>query len=170
MLHTLLEALPSSHDRVPEHTAHTVNKRITDTAECHLEYFARRPELIGHRLHELDREWDIERVLETNAATFVMVGSTLALLQDRRWALLPFFVGGFLLQHALQGWCPPLPLLRRRGFRTPEEIAEERTALQALRGDFDGLPARGGRAALRAARRDGEHSTSLTLGAPVGRD
>jgi hypothetical protein len=33
---------------------------------------------------------------------------------------------GFLLQHALQGWCPPVPLLRQLGFRTSYEIEEER--------------------------------------------
>ena len=47
----------------------------------------------------------------------------------------------FLLQHALQGWCPPLPLFRRLGVRTAREIARERYALQALRGDFDDVPA-----------------------------
>ena len=45
-------------------------------------------------------------------------------------------VGAFLLQHALQGWCPPLPLLRQLGVRTAEEINEERTALKTIRGDF----------------------------------
>jgi hypothetical protein len=45
-----------------------------------------------------------------------------------------------LLQHAVQGWCPPLAVLRRRGVRTRREIEEERYALKALRGDFSGLP------------------------------
>lgn len=44
---------------------------------------------------------------------------------------------GFLFQHAIQGWCPPLPILRRLGFRTAEEINQERYALKALRGDFE---------------------------------
>jgi len=42
----------------------------------------------------------------------------------------------FCLQHALQGWCPPLTLFRRLGIRTQREIDDERTALKALRGDF----------------------------------
>jgi hypothetical protein len=46
----------------------------------------------------------------------------------------------FLVQHAVQGWCPPLVVLRRRGVRTRREIEEERYALKALRGDFSGLP------------------------------
>jgi hypothetical protein len=45
-------------------------------------------------------------------------------------------VTGFLLQHALQGWCPPVPLLRKTGVRTMREIDIERYALKALRGDF----------------------------------
>jgi hypothetical protein len=40
-------------------------------------------------------------------------------------------VGTFLLQHALQGWCPPVPILRRLGYRTAREIFEERLALLA---------------------------------------
>src|SRR5512135_2089568 len=50
--------------------------------------------------------------------------------------LLPAAVAGFLLQHALQGWCPPVPLFRSLDVRTASEIAEERYALKILRGDF----------------------------------
>ena len=88
------------------------------------------------RLAELDREWDIERILEANASTLafgVLLGSTV----DRRWLALPALVTAFLFQHAVQGWCPPLPVLRRMGFRTADEINQERFALKALRGDFD---------------------------------
>lgn len=60
---------------------------------------------------------------------------------DRKFFALPALVAGFLLQHALQGWRPPAPLFRRLGIRTAGEIAEERDALKALRGDFDRLPA-----------------------------
>jgi hypothetical protein len=58
------------------------------------------------------------------------------------------------MQHALQGWCPPVPLLRRLGFRTSFEIEEERQALKALRGDFDAVSnsANVPAAALRAVR------------------
>ncbi len=91
------------------------------------------------RLRELDREWDIERALEANAATLALAGAGLALSSDRRWAALPLVVAAFLLQHAVQGWCPPLPVLRRLGFRTVREIESERMALKALRGDFVGL-------------------------------
>ncbi len=56
-------------------------------------------------------------------------------------AVLPIVVAGFLLQHAVSGWCPPVPLLRRAGVRTTREINQERFALKALRGDFNDLAA-----------------------------
>jgi hypothetical protein len=97
-------------------------------------------EAIDRRLAELDAEWDIERTLEANAATVVLSGMLLGLAVDRRWLALPAVAAGFLLQHAIQGWCPPVPVLRRLGFRTEREIDEERYTLKALRGDFVDLP------------------------------
>ena len=41
-------------------------------------------------------------------------------------------VGGFLLQHALQGWCPPVELFRRTGVRTTLKINHEKEALKNL--------------------------------------
>jgi len=46
-------------------------------------------------------------------------------------------VGLCLLVHAMQGWCPILPLIRKKGVRTENEINNERTALKILRKDFD---------------------------------
>jgi hypothetical protein len=53
-------------------------------------------------------------------------------------------VGSFLLQHAIQGWCPPLPVFRRLVYRTQSEIDYERYALKSLRGDFRSLPSPAG--------------------------
>jgi hypothetical protein len=58
---------------------------------------------------------------------------------DRRFLLLPAVVLGFFAQHALQGWCPPIPVFRHLGVRTMREIERERYAIKALRGDFDGV-------------------------------
>lgn len=109
-------------------------------AEDRLEWLEERPHLIERRLRELDEEWDIERAIEANAATLAFAGTALSMVHDRRWAFLPLAVSGFLLQHATQGWCPPVPVLRAFGFRTQGEIERERYALKAMRGDFDGLP------------------------------
>lgn len=123
-------------DRVQNHTSDAVNRMIHEAMTERLVYFALHPGKIDERLDELDREWDIERALEANASTLALAGLGLGIVADRRWLAVPVFVAGFLFQHALQGWCPPLPLLRRLGFRTPHEIDQERYALKALRGDF----------------------------------
>jgi hypothetical protein len=92
------------------------------------------------RLRDLDREWDIERTLHTNAATLALVGTVLGTRVDRRFLALPAIVFSFFAQHALQGWCPPIPVFRRLNVRTAREIERERYAIKALRGDFDQLP------------------------------
>jgi hypothetical protein len=45
-----------------------------------------------------------------------LAGVLLGALVDRRFFVIPGLVAGFLLQHALQGWCPPVPVFRRLGF------------------------------------------------------
>lgn len=151
--------IPSTIERVPLHTAAGVNQWIRDRTERSVvKHVARGPGAIEQRLRELDREWDIERALEANAATVALIGLGLGATVDRRFYLLPGAVAGFLLQHAVQGWCPPLPILRRLGFRTAEEIAAERYALKAMRGDFHDVSGEDGptptavKQALRAAR------------------
>jgi hypothetical protein len=130
--------LPTTVDRVPKHTSEAINEQIRrQIEECVVRYQDASDDEIQERLEELDREWDIERLLEANAATACLVGLTLGATVDRKWFVFPAVVAGFLLQHALQGWCPPLPVFRRMGVRTASEIDYERYALKALRGDFD---------------------------------
>ncbi len=128
--------LPGTPERVPRHTAEDVNRRIEQDVANSVRYHAARPDRIDQRLRELDREWDIERTLEANAATLALAGTLLGIFVDRRFLILPAAVTAFLLQHALQGWCPPVPFFRKRGIRTMREIDTERYALKALRGDF----------------------------------
>jgi hypothetical protein len=132
--------IPSTVGRVPQHTAESVNQRIRRQTEANVARVAAGgPQAIARRLAELEREWDIERMLETNASTVSLVGISLAARYGRKWLALPAAVAGFLLLHAVQGWCPPIPVLRRMGFRTSTEIDSERYALKALRGDFRGI-------------------------------
>ena len=130
----------SSVSRVPAHTASQVNERIKECTRERIErYMHAAPGEIERRLRELDREWDIERAIEANAASISLVGIGLAAGFGRKWLTLPAAVAAFLLQHSVQGWCPPVPIMRRLGFRTVQEIEEERYALKALRGDFEGF-------------------------------
>ena len=128
-------------DRVRANTAPEVNARIDDTMRDRLFSCSTLSDSeISARIEALDREWDIERYLEVLAPSFALTGLTLGLVRNRAWFLFPAAVLGFLVQHAIQGWCPPLAALRRMGVRTRREIDEERYALKALRGDFAGLP------------------------------
>jgi hypothetical protein len=144
--------IPSTTARVPLHTPDRYNKAIRRrTVENVHRYAQAGADDIDRRLAELDREWDIERALEANAAAASLAGLTLGAFVDRRLFVLPALVAGFLLQHAVQGWCPPAHLFRRLGFRTAAEIDEERYALKALRGDFR-VVSNGADAAVAAAR------------------
>ncbi len=130
--------LPATNARVEQHTCEAINQRIADeTRQRIAHYAAQSPGAVTQRLRELDHEWDVERALECNASALALSGVVLAATVNKKWLILPGVVTGFLFQHALQGWCPPLPVLRRMGFRTSAEINEERYALKALRGDFE---------------------------------
>jgi hypothetical protein len=119
-------------DRVTKYTATDVQDCIRDRTDASLIYHLAHPDEIPARLSELDREWDVERTLETGSSTLTLLGLALGATVNRKWLLLSLGVQGFFLQHALQGWCPPLPVLRRLGVRTTEEIDEERWALISI--------------------------------------
>jgi hypothetical protein len=130
-------ALPRTDEPVPAHTRRTVNERIHGrTLHDVTRYVGADPVFIDERIRELEREWDVERTLEANAAIVALAGIVLGVTVDKKFLLVPAAVAGCLLQHALQGWCPPLPLLRRLGIRTATEIHQEIIALRILRGDF----------------------------------
>ena len=130
-------------DRVRANTSAEVNARLDREMRERVEtYASRSPAEITRRIEELDREWDMERLLETNASALAGLGVGLAAATgSRKWLILPGVVLSFLFQHAVQGWCPPVPVFRRMGVRTRKEIDREKYALKVLRGDFDGLGA-----------------------------
>jgi hypothetical protein len=134
--------LPATEARVPVNTRPRDNQRIqARTLHNIAKFFGASDTSLTARIRELEREWDFERTLETGAAGMMLLGLTLGVRVNRGFLLLPFAVAGFLMQHALQGWCPPLPLLRRVGVRTSAEIQQEILALRILRGDFIEQPA-----------------------------
>jgi hypothetical protein len=129
--------VPEARLRVGLHTKDHVQARIREKMHADIRHVADAgPEAIDRRLNELQVEWDIERILEANAAAFSLVGLVLGKTVHPRFYWLSAGVAAFLFQHAVQGWCPPMAVFRRMGIRTSEEIEAERTALQLLRGDF----------------------------------
>jgi hypothetical protein len=125
--------LHSSVDRVPRNTAPKINQRIRRETVRNLARMRGAPrQALDKRLEELRQEWDIERAIEANAAAIALVGVLLGAFVNVWFLLLPAAVCVFLLQHALQGWCPPVPVLRRLGFRTQPEIEAERLALRRM--------------------------------------
>jgi hypothetical protein len=128
----------ATYDHVHANTAPQVNERIEREMRDRIMVYAHRsPEEISRRIVELEQEWDIERWLECNASTLAFGGVVMSLVGGKKWLLVPAVVLPMLFYHAVQGWCPPLPLLRRLGVRTQREIDAEIYALRLLRGDFD---------------------------------
>ena len=89
-------------------------------------------EAIEERITELDKEWDVNRVLDLNAATLSFSGVILAATVSKKWLWLPGVVTAFLIQHAIQGWCPPIALFRALGLRSRQEIDREKYALRDI--------------------------------------
>jgi hypothetical protein len=133
-------------DRVRDHSPHYINRRIAKTIDMTVQHCIRQGrEAIVERLSELDREWDIDRVLMANVSIAGGVSYALGLQRfvrrplfglGRRRTRLLYVLGaqlGFLLLHATVGWCPPLVFWRRMGVRTKSEIElERRLLLEAL--------------------------------------
>ena len=145
--------MATTFERVPAHTSDEVNRQIEGEIADRVRQFATQPELIPARLSELATEWDIERAIEANASSIAFIGVALGFFVHPYWLALPALVTAFLFQHAIQGWCPPIPVLRRLRFRTAHEIEKERNALKALRGDYEEVSQSPNKAAaaLRAA-------------------
>jgi hypothetical protein len=139
LVHTRLQHVA---DRVRDHSPQPINQRIAKGIHIRVQHCARQGrEAIVERLSELDREWDVDRVLMANLSIAGGVTYVMALQQflqrplfglGRRRTRLLYVVGaqlGFLLMQATIGWCPPLVFWRRVGVRTKSEIDLERWLL-----------------------------------------
>jgi hypothetical protein len=125
-------------DRVRANTPSEINRAIDMEIAAMVRFYASKTDYeISKRIEELDMEWDIGRFIEFRAATVSLIGMIFGLKGSKKWFILPVIASTFLLQYAIQGWCPPVSILRRFGIRTRQEIDVEKYALRALRGDFD---------------------------------
>jgi hypothetical protein len=146
-----MELVAATATRVNRNTDPAVNRRIAEATRAKLAEVGSHPPRVRARLAELDREWDIERAIEANAAALALTGVVLGVTVHRGFLALPFAVTTLLLTHAVQGWCPPVPLLRRAGFRTHREIEDERHVLLRRLERRDPARRAGSRSGARAA-------------------
>ena len=130
-------------DRIRQNTEPEVNARIDRETVDMIRLYSRADNgLISRRLKKLDREWDLDRLLENNASIVAIVGVLLGAFVSRWWLIVPLVPATFLLLRVTRGWFPPLPVARHLGVRTRKEIERERYALKLVRGDFDSFHSR----------------------------
>jgi len=129
--------IPATTQRLNLHTPERVNEVISvQTSENVARFASATPALLEQRLCELEHEWDVERLTGAASGLVLLASVLLASFLGTGWLVLPALIGACLLLHAVVGWTPALPLIRRLGYRTAGEIAHERYALKAIRGDF----------------------------------
>jgi hypothetical protein len=120
------------YDRIRAHTPRGVNEKIDAKTQAVIDDLSvMGPEAIELRLKELDKEWDIDRVLMLNFSSLVLL-QLLAARKNKKWLWGPLFQTPFLLLHSTYGWCPPMLWFRLLGFRTRQEIQDERDELIRL--------------------------------------
>jgi hypothetical protein len=90
---------------------------------------------ISQRIKELEKEWDINRVLQFNASGLALAGVGLS-FKNKKWLFLSGTVMLTLAYISLKGWGAPINIFRRLGYRTRQEIDCEIYAMKFLRGDF----------------------------------
>jgi hypothetical protein len=135
---------PRRVDRVRSHTARRVLDKLDRKTATRVFQTARQgSDAILRRLDQLDREWDIERWVVLTFGVLMPISEQYGRRGNRIAMALFRAQQAFLLNHALFGWCPPTPVLRRLGVRTQKEIDAERgvlTELLHLLGDDDSTP------------------------------
>ena len=105
--------LPPTSVRVLKASSEKQNQAMLEQSINTIETYrhASRDEL-NQRLRYLEAEWDMERLLEFNASIVGMIGMVLALTVSWAWIIFAGGVSAFLFQHAVTGWCPPVPVFR----------------------------------------------------------
>jgi hypothetical protein len=117
-------------DPIRERTSDASNLRIDRTTRGAIDELPALPAAVRVRLAQLDREWSVDRAVMLTFAILGGISATKALRGSIGWGLILRAQLAFLGYHAVKRWCPPLPVLRRLGFRSDHEIAAERVALE----------------------------------------
>lgn len=129
---------PPTVKRVSYNTNPDVNTEIRNkTLEAINKYKDCTCNALSDRIESLNFEWDVERIIEADAALMIIMTTYLGMKHCKAWFFLSSVIAMFLLSHAIKGWCPSVAALRKLGVRTSEEIYNEKTALKMIRGDFD---------------------------------
>jgi hypothetical protein len=125
-------------DRVRRYTSQTQQRKLDEDMARRVRLYASRDaEVIAARIEELQREWSIERYLQINVAVVGLTTVAFAAANNRKWGYATCASLAFFLFHAIEGFDPPLPLMRKAGARSRAEINREIYALKIVRGDFD---------------------------------
>lgn len=128
--------LPDTTQRTERNTSQILERRFDEQLRGSIsEYIGADRQALDRRMRELDSEWNIERVIETEAPAMIGLGIALGALSNRKWFALSAMAASMVLLHNVQGWYPLLPIFRRMGIRTQQEIENERMALKVLRRD-----------------------------------
>ncbi len=138
MTFSIKDILPATTERVARITCDKANDEIRKLTAQRLKFYQNcGRKTLTQRINELDKEWDTERVIETNASCIVLFSSVYGFKKTRCCCfVMTGAVGFFLLQHALHGWCPSIPIIRNLGIRTEEEIYNEKNVIKRIRGDY----------------------------------
>jgi hypothetical protein len=120
-------------DKVRQVSSPALNKKANEKTQNNIVHYANETDsVIQQRIAQLDREWDMERLLALNASAIIATGLVLGSRVNKKWFLLSGIVTSFLTMHAIQGWCPPVPLFRAFGVRTRMEIDKEKYGLMEI--------------------------------------
>jgi hypothetical protein len=124
-------AIKNPHDRVRNHSPKAFTKKIDLNTDFMIKStIARGTFSIRERLLQLDKEWDIDRALDLLFSTTLTAQLALSVRKkNHRFSWMPLIQAAFLIMHSTYGWCPPVPILRKLGYRTRFEIQSEREEL-----------------------------------------
>lgn len=126
MEHTLVSPVLEKAKKLSE----TMKQKGNVKTQNNLVHYANEPEsVIKARIDALEKEWDMGRLLELSGSVTTIAGVVLGSRVNKNWFWLPGIVAGFLAMHAVQGWCPPVPLMKAAGVRTRQEIDKEKYGL-----------------------------------------